>query len=100
EATDQSRRLAEIGEAGAEVEDAGMRAQDRLVLGPLFPLQTDKSRVDVEQVRQHAQRQRPVVIILMVGVACPDQPDPQFVVRAEAVLPGVYARLGWKRQIG
>src|ERR1700753_1078628 len=81
-----------------EIDDVTALVEHCLVVGPRILLQTDKSRVDVEHRGKRPQRTRPVEIVLVVGIAGPDQADAQPVVTAEPRVPGFYkACRGWRQ---
>src|SRR5581483_5728241 len=98
---DQRRGLGEIGKMRTYIDDASLFEQS-LVIRLRVLLKTDEGSVEVEQTQIHLQRDRPVAVVQMFGIAGPNEADPQFPGRAEAgkpILPLLHASFRWPWQI-
>ena len=79
EAADQRGGFVEIGKLVCDVENV-QSAKDFLVGSPRILLQTDKLRIDIQNARQHTQRQRPVSVVGMTRITGPYQSNAKSVV--------------------
>jgi len=75
EARNEGRGFREIGEVSGEIYDFSP-FEDRLVVRSRVLLQTDKSRIHIQDMGQQAKRNRTVVVVVMSRIAGPDEANP------------------------
>src|ERR1700728_3576301 len=84
----------------SQVDDVASFEQSGFVVGFWVLLQADEAHVGVEDVCKLSQRDRSVEIVAVIGITGPDQTDPKFFARTQAIFPGSHALRRGNGQIG